>query len=66
MQLVFLIYQVEGYQKILKLSFKPLTKRGLELASLPHFLFDFWRKIFILLYSINWPTINFTIFLSLL
>ena len=25
----------------------------LELVSLPHFLLDFWRKIFLLLYSIN-------------
>ena len=30
-------------------------KRSLELISLPHFLHNFWRKIFILLYSINWP-----------
>ena len=30
-------------------------KRGLELISLPHFLHNFWRKIFSLLYSINWP-----------
>ena len=27
------------------------TKRGLELVSLPHFLHDFWRKIFLLLYT---------------
>ena len=26
---------------------------------LPHFLHDFWRKIFILLYSIIWPNIIF-------
>ena len=32
------------------------TKRGLELVSLPHFLHDFWRKIFLLLYFINWPS----------
>ena len=32
--------------------FKEL-KRGLELVSLPHFLYDFWRKLFLLLYSIN-------------
>ena len=29
-------------------------KRGLELVFLPHFLHEFWRKIF-LSYSINWP-----------
>ena len=39
-------------------------KSGLELVSLPHFLHNFWRKIFILLYSINWP--NFTAWLILL
>ena len=31
------------------------TKRSLELASLPHFLHCFWRKIIILLCSINRP-----------
>ena len=36
-------------------------KRGRELVSLPHFLHDFWRKIFILLYSMNWP--NFIVWL---
>ena len=30
-------------------------KRGLGLVSLPHFLHNFWRKIFLLL-SINWPS----------
>ena len=36
-------------------------KRGLELVSLPYFLHNikqykiFWRKISLLLYSINWP-----------
>ena len=32
-------------------------KRGLELISLPHFLPNFWRKIFLLLYSINRPSL---------
>ena len=49
------------YQNILKLSYCLLlhtkffqkTKRGLELASLPRFLHDFWRKMFLLLYSIK-------------
>ena len=36
----------------------------MELVSLPHFLHNFWRKIFLLLYSINWP--NFIIQLPLL
>ena len=39
-------------------------KRGPELVSQPHFLYDFWRKIFLILYSINWP--SFIVLLSLL
>ena len=31
-------------------------KKGVELVSLPHFLHNFWRKIFLWLYSINWPS----------
>ena len=31
-------------------------KRGLEPVSLPHFLDNFWRKIFLLLHYINWPS----------
>ena len=37
---------------------------GLELGSLPYFLHNFWSKIFLLIYSINWP--SFIIWLSLL
>ena len=40
------------------------NKKGLELVSLPHFTHNFWRKIFLLLYSINWP--NFIVWLPLL
>ena len=40
------------------------TKWDLELASLPHFLPHFWRKVFFFLYSISWP--NFIDWLSLL
>ena len=39
-------------------------ERGLELVSWHHFLHNFWRKIFLLLYSINWP--NFIVWLPLL
>ena len=39
-------------------------KRGPELVSLPHFPHNFWRKIFLLVYSINWP--NFLVWLPLL
>ena len=40
------------------------TKSGLELGSLPYFLHNFWSKIFLLIYSINWP--SFIVWLSLL
>ena len=36
----------------------------MELVSLPHFLHNFWRKIFLLLDSIIWP--NFKVWLPLL
>ena len=70
----FIICQVEGYLKILKLSCRPLAftskkpflkaRRVLGLVSLRHFLHDFWRKIFLLSYSINWP--NFIAWFPLL
>ena len=54
--------QVEDYQNILKLCPKPLTftwykafwktKANLEQVSLPHFLHDFWNKIF----TLYWQT----------
>ena len=31
-------------------------QRGLGLISLPYFLHNFWRKIFLLICSINWPS----------
>ena len=40
------------------------TISSLELISLPHCLHNFWRKIFLLLYSINWP--NFIAWLPLI
>ena len=40
------------------------TKVGTQLVSLPHFMHDFWRKLFLLLYSITWP--NFITWLPLL
>ena len=44
-----------------KAFFKKENKNWSELAFLPHCLHDFWRKIFILLYSIYW--LNFTVWL---
>ena len=66
---IYIIYN------ILKLSSRPIafnsfkafskkTNRGRELVSLPHFLHDFWRRMFLLLYSINWP--NFIVWLPLI
>ena len=40
------------------------AKGDLELVSLPHFLHDFWGKIFLTLYITNWS--NFTAWLPLL
>ena len=40
------------------------TKSGRKIASLPHFLHDFWGKMFLLLYSIKWP--NFIVWFLLL
>ena len=39
-------------------------EKGLGVASPPHFVYDFSRKIFITLYFINWP--NFVVWLLLL
>ena len=36
-------------------------EKGLGIDSLPHFAYDFSRKIFAMLYSINWP--NFIVWL---
>ena len=41
-----------------------IKKRGLGLVFLYHTLHDIWRKVFLLLYSINWP--NFIVWLYLL
>ena len=35
-----------------KLNF---SEKDLGLLSPPHFVHDFWRKTFLMLYSINWP-----------
>ena len=60
---MFLLYaKLRAIETYWKLFLK--TKRGLGLISLPHFLHNFWRKIFLLLYFINWP--SFTVWLPLL
>ena len=40
------------------------SEKGLGLVSPPHFMYDFSRKMFLMLHSINWP--NFIVWLSLL
>ena len=45
-------------------SHKSFFKNKEELVSLPHFLHDFWRKMFFTLYSVNWP--NFIEWFSIL
>ena len=67
----FLSYTKLRAIKISKLSCRPIVltsyeaflKKKLRLVLLPHFLHDFWRKIFLLLYSLNWP--NFIFWLPL-
>ena len=38
--------------------------KGLGIVTLPHFVYDFSRKMFLILYSINWP--NVTVLLEIL
>ena len=55
-----------GLSKYIKVGYMPLAftsyeafqkpKRGLGLVSLPYILHNFWRKMFLLVCSINWPT----------
>ena len=74
-RLIIIVCQVEDYRNMLKLGCRPFaftsykaffkkTKRSLELVALLHFLHDFWRKIFLLIYSITWP--NLIVWLPLL
>ena len=66
----FLKNQMPSWElsKFIKLSCRPiaftscktyLKKRGLELVFLSHFLYNYWRKIFRLLYFINCPNFIF-------
>ena len=68
LQLGFNIFRYLGYNKnklyktldywsrdMLKFNF---PENSLELVSLPHFMYDFSRKMFLMLYSINWPKFN--------
>ena len=67
--------QVEDHPKILKLNPDHLllphiklfseTKRGLELDSFPHFLYDFQRKTFLLLHFIKGPKFHCLVALNM-
>ena len=46
------------------IKFSRKIKISLELVFLPYFPHNFWRKIFLLLYSIHWP--NFIVWFPLL
>ena len=57
-----------GYRRWLKLSCRLFAftsykaflkiKKSSETSLLPHFLDDFWRKTFMLFYSITWPNVR--------
>ena len=49
------IYRNEGADHLTAPHIKLFEKikRGPELVSLPHFLYNFWRKIFLMVYSIT-------------
>ena len=65
-----LTYRINKLYKTLRLLIQRyilnfgFSEKGLELVSPPHFVWDFSRKIFFRLYSINWP--NFIALLPLL
>ena len=57
------VYRTLGYWFRDMLNFDHLEK-GLVIVTPPHFLNDFSRKMFLMLYSINWP--NLIVWLPLL
>ena len=48
--------KLEPLASLIKIFYK--AKRGVELVSLPHFLYEFWRKLFLTLYFINWLNLS--------
>ena len=48
------LYKTLDYCSRYMINFDILEK-GLEIVSPPHFMYDFARKMFFMLYSINWP-----------
>ena len=57
------LYEILGYWSRDMLDFH-LSEKGLGLVSPPHFMYDFSKKMFLILHSINWP--SFIVWLSLL
>ena len=67
MQFVFIVCQAGDYQNILKLSCRPLAfssykaflkknKKRSRLLFMSHILHELWRKRFLLLYCVTWPS----------
>ena len=57
------LYKTSDYWFKDMLNFN-FSEKGLRLVSPPHFVYDFSRKMFLMLHSINWP--NFFVWLPLL
>ena len=57
------LYKTLGYWFRDMLNFN-FSEKSLGLVSPPHFVYDFSRKLFLMLHSINWP--NFIFWLPLL
>ena len=57
------LYNTLDYRSRDMLNFN-FPEKGLRLGSPPHFLYDFSRKMFLMLYSSNWQ--NFIVCLALL
>ena len=62
-QLAYKLYKTLDYWSRDVLNFN-FSEKGLGLVSPPHFVYDFSRKMFLMLHCINWP--NFIAWLPLL
>ena len=60
------LHEVKASYLHISLDFRLLIQRdsqfwflgkGLELVSPPHLIYDFWRKMFLMLYFISWPNV---------
>ena len=48
-------YKPLAFISLILSIFKKQKEIWNELIFLPYFLHDFWKKVFLVLYSINWP-----------